>query len=240
MNASDTVLVGVIKTKRDLAFLREDHWYRIPQTEPPHGILVDYLAFFQSGRVFGEESGGIYYFAQRTGNELVRRKDLLQNSKPHPRDEHVYHKIQLGIIQKKTPPIINKPKPYSFAFIYTTGDRFQQATHIRDLYSKADYFVDRVHHVLRQHGLKVTRLWDAAPRSFNYPMGAQIRIIADKGAIVASTEPNPPETDPEKGEFLYTPPSEKSADVVRTAEEIMEAVMRMGGPKKVDIPIELY
>lgn len=240
MNREDVVLVGVIKTRRDLEIARDQHWYRIPYGNAEHGIDVRYLAFFLSGKTFGEQSGGIHYYAERTGVELARRKDLMPGKKAHPRDENLYHKMQLGELWAKIPPIWNQPKPYRFAFIYTTGDRFERATHIRDLYSRADYFVDRVFHVLRQRGLQATRTWEAAAGELVYPVGAQIRVLADRGDIVASTEPAPlPMTEPRE-DFIYMTPSEMQKDVVASADAIYEAVMRAGGPKMVDIPIELY
>lgn len=236
MNPEDRILVGVINTKRDFEFARDEHWYRIPQGRAPKGIDAEYLAFFQSGKVFGDLTGGIHYFAERKGIELARRKELVGNTKPHKRDNDVYHKIQLGELIAKMPPIWNKPKPHRFAFIYTTWDRFEKAGHIRDLYSQADYFVDRVFHVLRQNGLKPRRTWESSA-DFVYPTGAQIRILAEGGEVVASTEPVSTET---VGELIYMKPSEYLSDVKISAKSIIEAVHRSGGPKFVDIPIELY
>jgi hypothetical protein len=240
-DAADTVLVGVIKRKRDFEIARDQRWYRIPEGRAPRGIHADYLAFFFSGTVFREQNGGIHYYAQRKGIELAHRKDLLPGKKPHSRDEHLYHKIQLGELQPKIPPIVNKPEPCRFAFIYTTWDRFETAVHIRDLYSRADYFVDRVFHVLQQKGLKPMRTWEAAASGTEYPIGPQIRILADKGDIVASTEPAPPaETQERVEQLIYMHPSDTQEDIEASAETILEAVMRLGGPKLVDIPIELY
>lgn len=243
MQPDDRILVGVIPTKRDLKILHTQQWYRIPEGKAPKGIDAEYLAFFLSGKVSGQEPG-IYYYAARKGTELAKRKDLLPSSKPHKRDEHVYHKIQLGDIIAKAPPIVNKPNPHRFAFIYTTGDRFQQAKHIRDLYSNADYFVDRVFTVLKDKGYKPCRTWEkptvsATANEIVYPTYAQIRMIADKGEVVASTSPNdkPEDTD---GEFLYIPPSRTQKDIQASAKAIMDAVERLGGPGMLDIPIELY
>ncbi len=235
MNPEDRVLVGVIKAKRDLTIAHEQHWYRIPEGNAPKGIDAEFLAFFLSGRVFGERSGGIHYFAERKGMELVRRKDLLPGRK-HSRDENLYHKIQLGPLQEKIPPVWNRPKPHRFAFIYTTWDRFQRAKHIRELYSSADYFVDRVFHVLRQQGLKPRRSWEVARSNYVYPRGAQIRVLADRGDVVASTTPVERQ---DNEELIYLKPSEYKSDVTASAEAIVAAVNRLGGPKWVETPVEL-
>ncbi len=240
MNPEDRVLVGVIKAKRDLEFAINEHWYRIPQGRAPNGIDAEYLAFFLSGSVFKERSGGIHYYARRTGDELARRKDLVRNVKPHPRDDEWYHKVQLAELQPRLPPIWNKPRSMRFAFIYTTWDRFQSAETIRDLYSKADYFVDRVFHVLRQRGIKPRRTWEAVSSGLVYPRGAQIRILADNGAeVIASTQGTPADSG-EREAFIYLRPSEYLEDAEVAAHQIIGEVNKRGGPKMVDIPIELY
>lgn len=232
MQAESVVLVGVVNRKRDFIALRDEHWYRIPQGKAPRGIDADIFAFFLSGKVFKEKSGGIHYYGHRRGVELATRRDLLPNEANHKRASEVYHKIQLSPLLVKIPPILNQPSPYRFAFIYTTWDRFQSAQHIRDLYSTADYFVDRVFHALRQHGLKPQRSWEAVPRSITYPQGAQLRIICENGIVVASTEPNK-----SNDEIIYLRPETKPQTAV---EDIQSAVFDLGGPKMIDLPVELY
>lgn len=244
MNPEDRVLVGVIKTKRDFRFAQDQHWYRIPLGQAPKGIDAEVLAFFLSGKVFGELSGGIHHYAQRRGVELVRRKDLLPDGRPHKRDQHLYHKVQLSSLKDKVPPIWNHPNPHRFAFIYTTWDRFHQARHIRDLYSDADYFVDRVFHVLRQHGLKPLRSWDASRANAPYPSGAQIRVLAEHGDVVAlahSAEREGRGAEAEEG-LIYLNPSAylSDNDVKASARRIADAVQRKGGPRLIETPVELF
>jgi hypothetical protein len=245
MQADDRILVGVIKAKRDLKILHAQHWYRIPQGNAPKGIDADYLAFFLSGKV-PDGQPGIYYYAERRGMELAKRKDLLPGKKPHPRDDNLYHKIQLGEIQTKSPPVVNHPQPHKFAFIYTTGDRFLQARHIRDLYSDADYFVDRVFTVLKDKGYKPRRTWEKPAKTaanvteLEYPTYAQIRMVAEGGEIVASTSHEDQQSSTGDGEFLYLPPSQSRQAIRESAAAIIAAVERLGGPGMLDIPIELY
>ncbi len=132
----DRVLVGVIQTKRDLAFARVDHWYRIPQAQMPRGITTEYLAFFLSGKVFGENSKR-FSITRRCarGWNWCYRKDLLPNEAEHPRANEVYYRVALGDLEAKTPPITN-PTRRPISFIYTTWDRFVHAQTIADLYSR--------------------------------------------------------------------------------------------------------
>ena len=229
MQAESVVLVGVVNRKRDFIALRDEHWYRIPQGKAPRGVDADVFAFFLSSKVFKEKSGGIHYYAHRRGVELATRRDLLPAEANHKRAAEIYHKIQLSPLLVKIPPIINKPNPYRFAFVYTTWDRFQAAHHIRDLYSPADYFVDRVFHALRQRGLKPKRSWEAAARDLAYPQGAQLRVICENGVVIASTEPT--------SEVIYLRPQTQLNVAVS---DIQSAIAKMGGPKMIDLPVELY
>ncbi|MBI5669430.1 MAG: hypothetical protein HZC41_15610 [Chloroflexi bacterium] len=147
MYPEDRVLVGVINRRRDLEHARRDRWYRIPLERMPNGVDVEYIAFYFS-RAFKERNGGIHCFAELRGLELAYRHDLLPNEADHPRANHVYYKVQLGDLIEKNPPVLN-PTRRAISFIYTTWDRFACAQTISDLYSQADYFVDRVYYALR-------------------------------------------------------------------------------------------
>lgn len=243
MYPEDRVLVGAITRKSDLKILLEQHWYRIPQGRAPNGIDADYLAFFTKATVSGS-FGAIFYYAERRGVELARRKDLLPGKKPHKRDEELYYKIQLGSILPKEPPIRNTDKR-SFAFIYTTGDRFQRATSIKDLYSKADYFVDRIFHVLKEKGYQPQRQWEKLPPTTKadkaeiiYPTYAQVRMIADRGQVIATTDPDEKPSS-ERETVLYLRPSLSEDEAKASAHAILEAVERLGGAKMLKLPIEL-
>lgn len=184
MFPEDRVLVGVIQTKRDLAFARDDHWYRIPQAQMPRGVTTEYLAFFLSGKVFGEKSKAIQYYAPMRGLELVYRKDLIPDPK-HPRANNVYYRVALGDLEAKTPPITN-PTRRPISFIYTTWDRFYQAHTVADLYSTDDFFVDRIYYALRDHGVNPVRMWAAEHRSDPFAPG--LKILCENGAsVIAST-----------------------------------------------------
>ena len=148
MDPDDRVLVGVIRRRRDLALLRDAHWYRIPQEQARRGLDADYLAFFLSGGVFREQSGGIHYFARRSGLELAYRRDLLPDEPDHPRAGCIYYKVQVEPLLARIPPHLN-PNRRRISFIHTTWDRFVAARTIDDLYSRADYFVDRVYQARR-------------------------------------------------------------------------------------------
>ena len=145
MFADDRVLVGVLKRKKDLEIARLEGWYRIPSRQLPRGLNAEYIAFFLSGRAFSDAGGSIAYFARVTGLELARRKDLLPDE--DRRTEEIYYQVQFRDLLLKDPPIQNLPAR-SVSFIRTTWDRFIRAETIADLYSRAEFFVDRVYYAL--------------------------------------------------------------------------------------------
>ncbi|MBZ0300592.1 MAG: hypothetical protein K8J31_12660 [Anaerolineae bacterium] len=225
MYPDDRVLVGAITRKGDLKLARDEGWYRIPQSRLPRGVHAEYLAFFVNSRVAGQPDGGIYYFAEREGVELAYRRDLLPREANHPRASEIYYKVQLRNWQEKSPPVLN-PSRRSIAFIYTTWDRFVHAREIKDLYSDADYYVDRIYHALRNDGLNpIERFWDAERRETG--VGAQLRILCEKGLLTASTEKL-------LGDILLKTDEKEDAILAKIREE----VARKGGPVMIHIPID--
>lgn len=224
MFPDDRVLVGVINRKRDLITLLNEHWYRIPQGRMPRGIQAEYMAFFLSGKVFKERSGGIHYFARRTGLELHYRRDLLPAEADHPRADQVYYQVQVGDVREKQPPILN-PTRRPVSFIYTTWDRFASARQISDLYSTADYYVDRIYHALRSRGVPSDRYWEAERRETGQP--PQLRILCQNGTVIASTEQQ------ENAIFLDV---EAEEDAILS--KIRAEITSKGGPVMINLPLD--
>jgi len=225
MSPDDRVLVGAITRKKDLRLARDQGWYRIPQARMPRGVHTEYLAFFLSSRVAGQPESGIYFFAERAGLELAYRRDLLPDEADHPRANEVYYQVQLRNWQAKTPPVLN-PTRRSIAFIYTTWDRFVRAREIKDLYSDADYYVDRIYHALRNDGLKsLDRYWEAERSQTGF--GAQLRILCERGAVTASAEPA-------AGDIFLSGDDDDDEILAKIRAE----VARKGGPVMINIPID--
>jgi len=217
----DRVLVGVINRKRDLDIARGEGWYRIPQAKMPRGVNAECIAFFLS-RAFKERNGSICYYAERRGLELAYRHDLLPKEANHARADEVYYKVQLGELLEKDPPVLN-PTRRSISFIYTTWDRFVTARQISDLYSQADYFVDRIFHALRNVGIISEHIWGAEYR--NTP--PSLRVLCQKGEITASTGIG-------NGNF-YLDDSQPEDEILA---KIRAEIARQGGPVIMNIPLE--
>ena len=224
MYPDDRVLVGVIRRKRDLVTLKEQRWYRIPQKRMSRGVYAEYLAFFLSGYIGQKHGGsGIHYYARRQGVELAYRRDLLPDEADNEKADEVYYKVQVGEVIHRVPPITNVGKR-NITFIHATWDRFLKAQTIRDLYSDADYFVDRIYHALQDKHYRIERYWEPERRDTGY--APQIRVLCDNGAIVvASTE-----SGADVGVML-----DVNADQDEILRAITDQISRNGGP--VTLPI---
>lgn len=182
VNAEDSVLVGVIKRKRDLEFARIARWYRIPEAQMPYGIHAKVLGFFLNASMRGADEGAVSFYAEVRGYELALRRDLLPDE-PQRADER-YYRIALGEVVSKTPPIVNKP-PRTITFVQTTWDRFSAAATIADLYSTDDAFVDRIYHALKKRGVVPQRSWEVE-RAHDADAPA-LRIACNNGVQIVAT-----------------------------------------------------
>ncbi|OGZ01537.1 MAG: hypothetical protein A2946_03655 [Candidatus Liptonbacteria bacterium RIFCSPLOWO2_01_FULL_53_13] len=139
----ETVLVGVLKSKRDLAILRNEHWYRIPVAHLPHRRFA-YIAFYQPA-IFGREGKCIHYYARvldsrLRGNDInkikcrtFKRSELLADELWHPKAHENYARIDVGPIRTLPRPIKNSsPRRVSFGF--TTRERLLRSKNILQLY----------------------------------------------------------------------------------------------------------
>ena len=220
MNPEDSVLVGVVKKKADFQILREEGWYRIPVNQIAREPHPKIMAFFLSKREFGEEFGGIHYYAPFTGVERATRADLLPHEANHKRAGQVYYKVQVADLRAKLPPIQNS-KGRRVSFIYTTWDRFEAAREINDLYLDDDNLVDRVFHALEDR-LPKKRRWELEG---DYPHhNAQLRVLCERGETLATPYP---------GEGILI-----TDDVEGSLDRIHRDIDSRGGPRILPTPLD--
>lgn len=126
-----TVLVGVLKTRRDLGILRHKRWYRIPAIHMPLRPFT-HLAFYQPA-VFGREGKRIQYYARVQDRHVRERLALLPDEPRHPRAHDPYIKIHVGAVRRLRRPIVNA-MPRRVYFGFTTPQRLRAARNILDLF----------------------------------------------------------------------------------------------------------
>lgn len=227
MYPDDRVLVGVINRKRDLQFLLDENWYRIPRDKLPRGVYTEYIAFFLSGSAAkGRSTPGIHYYAERSGVELLYRRDIVPRESQHSRANDVYYKVSLKNITARIPPIVNATRR-RLSFVHTTWDRFIHARQILDLYSTSDYYVDRIYHALRDARFRPERYWSTEYRETGY--APQVRILCENGTVVASTQAG-------QGVDVYLEMNTPEDEILA---KIRAQIASKGGAVTINIPHEL-
>lgn len=131
------ILVAVMPNTKDFEIARLLGWYRIPMRMAPKIIDVDYLAFYQTGSFGFKHRWRIEYCAEVLGHELTTRGALLKDEADHPRANEEYYKIQIGPIEKLSPPI-PAGEWKRITFLYTLGSLLNEARIINDLVVKAN------------------------------------------------------------------------------------------------------
>jgi very-short-patch-repair endonuclease len=125
------VLVGVLKSRRDLDLLLTENWYRIPVARAPK-LRFHYLAFYEPA-VFGRRGKCIRYYARVLSHQTVKRMDLLPAESTHLKARDYYFRIRVDRVRKLPRPIRNIiPRRVSFGF--TTLDRLLGSKNILQVY----------------------------------------------------------------------------------------------------------
>lgn len=147
MYPDDRVLVAYVPSPADFALIQEQGWYRIPYATAPKGLYAEWVAFY-FGAAFGRHKWSVQAYAPRLGHELVQRKDLLPDQLDHPRAEDWYFRLQVGAVEILERPIVSL-QWRRITFLHTTGDRFQDAVELNDLFLDGEGYVDRAFTVLK-------------------------------------------------------------------------------------------
>lgn len=130
----DIVLVGVVKSKRDLEMVLHEYKYRIPVKYSPVKDF-DYIAFYEP-KANGLAGKQIRYYSKVKSIEFVSRKRILPSEQGHPRARDIYLLCHLGQVKKLKKPIKNTaPRRVSFAF--TTLKTLLKAKNLLDVYGVA-------------------------------------------------------------------------------------------------------
>jgi hypothetical protein len=198
----DRVLVAVMNNLEDWRRVQEEGWYRIPAKHALEPVPnIDILAFYFT-KAFGADKWAVHYYAAVKGHELLTRRDLIPTQPDHSRANDWYYKFELGPLQHKIPPIIS----YNWrriSFIYTTGDRFEQAEEINDLFEDQSP-AGRLYVTLKEDGFHPERDWPLREKGEIYqvdlavPLGNNrwLPIVFDDRDIPPKALHFPPNTDP--------------------------------------------
>jgi hypothetical protein len=222
MNASDLVLVAILKDKRDLEIARVLGWYRVPFKSAPKTVAVDYLAFYQTAK-FGDEKWSINYVAPVRGHELTTRAQLMRTQPDHPRANDAYYKLQIGTLER-LPRAIPSRAWRRVTFLYTTGEKLLAATELNDLIVQSPER-ERLWQALRDRGLAAERQYERQPSG-----EIDLALLCALGQL-GITLGDPPEQVKETGQWSYLaiPLEAIGEDLPGVVTRIEGEVRRLGG-----------
>jgi very-short-patch-repair endonuclease len=156
--ARDEVLVGILNHPRDLAIVRDRHWYRIPVASADKWLKrrwpPRWLAFYQT-KVFGADAFAIRYFARVLSITSALRRELFPCEPPGPKQNQRYYKLLLGPLRPLDRPIPSR-RWRRIVFINTTWQKFMEAREINDLFDESP-MEDRLWAELKSHQLTPER-----------------------------------------------------------------------------------
>ena len=140
---------------------------------------------------FGSDKWAIHYYAHIEGHELLTRRDLLPSEPGHKRAGDWYYKLTLGPLQHKLPPIVS----YNWrriTFIVTTGDRFEAAEEINDLFEDKSP-AGRLYVMLKEEGFHPERNWPLREQGVTYQVDLALPLTGKQWLpiMLTATEQTP-------------------------------------------------
>jgi hypothetical protein len=183
----DRVLIAIMNNLQDWEIVQNERWYRIPVKKTPEDASnIDWLAFYFTAK-FDSDKWAIHYFSRVEGHELVTRADLFPNQADHPRAGNWYFKLALGPLHHKIPPIVSN-KWRRITFILTTGDRFENAIEINDLFDRESP-LGRLYVTLKEEGYSVEQFWYIQEGRTTYEV--DLAIGTPRGWLPVNLTPRP-------------------------------------------------
>ncbi|MBE7473281.1 MAG: hypothetical protein DPW09_35070 [Anaerolineae bacterium] len=195
IHPDDRVLVAVMNKRADWQRVQAEGWYRLPVKHAPEGTPhFDWLAFYFTS-AFGADKWAVHYYARIEGHELLTRRDLLPAEPGHKRAGDWYYKLTIGALQYKLPPIVSH-NWRRITFIVTSGDRFEAAEEINDLFEHKSP-AGRLYVTLREAGFHPERDWPLRERGVTYRVDLALPLDNKQGwlpiVLAAPDLPAPPQ-----------------------------------------------
>ncbi|OGS23522.1 MAG: hypothetical protein A2297_05320 [Elusimicrobia bacterium RIFOXYB2_FULL_48_7] len=137
MAENKTVLVAVLKDKRDLGILKKHLWYRIPASHGPRPHRgVTHIAFYQPlsfARNSNHSFSCVRCYAKIKKIRIFKRIELLPGEHSHPNAQKNYLKISFSKLIRLKHKITNKNR-MRVVFGYTTLKKLLKAREVIELF----------------------------------------------------------------------------------------------------------
>ena len=180
--ANKNVLVGVLKSKSDLAMLLKHRWYRIPITHLPERKFK-YIAFYQPAS-FGKDGKRIEYYARVLKKSKAKRVKLLPKEPGHPRANDYYLKVEFSKVNR-LPRAVKNIIPRRVSFGFTDIKTLLSAKDILELYGvpPTEQIVERQ---LKRNGIKTVKEFRVSKNSKRYRI--DLAIFSKNGKVAVECD----------------------------------------------------
>lgn len=192
------VLIVLLRDLRDLAFLRDQGWYRIPVNSAPRRWPPQWLAFYLPKK-FKEQAYSIPYYGRVKAIDEVSRAELFPHELPSPRSEKRYYRLEIEEL-KALPKPITSAHPRRLLFVPTTWQKFERAAQINDLFDDSP-LEDRLWQELQQANISAERQWNVQVKKSIYRL--DFAIFCRQGKVDVETDGDSWHQKPERAQADY-------------------------------------
>lgn len=191
------VLVAIMNDPRDMAYARDQHWYRIPIQSAERWLRdrwpPQWLAFYQT-KIFHGEEHAINYFARVQDIREASRWQLISEQPHDARGQKRYYQLILSPLKRLPRPILSRRRR-RIVFIPTTWEKFVKAIEINDLYDESP-LEDRLWVELKRLQINAERQEYIAVKNRTYAL--DFALYCESGKIDVETDGDTWHADPER------------------------------------------
>ena len=180
---NQSVLVALLRDKKDFDILKRENWYRIPVDHTPRRWPPDFIAFYQP-KAFGEDAFRIRYFGKVEKIERAERRSLFPNEFESSNANKIYHKIQIERLERLPRPIPSR-LPRVVVFIPTVWHKFIHADEINDLFDESP-LEDILWDELKRQRISAERQWPVFPDDLSYRL--DFAFFCNQGKLDVETD----------------------------------------------------
>lgn len=146
------VLIGTVKSRKQLEVNLENKFYHIPEAVLPKDMLpVEYIALYLPAKTFGDEDGCIRYYGKILRTRIIKRKEITEI--PSSNGEMLYYRFDVEEWKKLDAPIIRECGGI-YAKAFTSLEKLLCAKKLSDIVNTERAVAKKVKH----HGFTAEEL----------------------------------------------------------------------------------
>ncbi|MEW4368241.1 DUF2357 domain-containing protein [Paenibacillus kandeliae] len=152
------MLVGSVRGQEQVELALEHRFYHVPLRnlgDAQQVTSVEYVAMYQSKRVFGAEQAGIHYYGRVTGWQIMPRGQIAELPRNERRDGQLYVKFTVETWQQLERAIVPGGQGI-YTLLYTSKYMFDRAQELAELRLNDEQQLREWREKRRQGRVKVT------------------------------------------------------------------------------------